>query len=96
MGGTTSRAKARKIGTGEYIKKQVKRYGLDFRITVTLFVIQLIVFAGLFLLMNHSISTASYNDVVNNMKTAARDRAEIIEYYIDSTENTLTEYLKAQ
>lgn len=78
------------------MKKQVRRFGLDFRITVTLFVIQLIVFAGLFLLINHSISTASYNDVVNNMKTAARDRVELIESYIDSTEGTLTDYLKAQ
>ena len=78
------------------MKKQVRRFGLDFRITVTLFVIQLIVFAGLFLLINNSISTASYNDVVNNMKTAARDRVELIESYIDSTEGTLTDYLKAQ
>lgn len=60
------------------MEKQVRRFGLDFRITVTLFVIQLIVFTGLFLLINHSITTSSYNDVVNNMKTAARDRAEII------------------
>ena len=69
------------------MEKQVKRYGLDFRITVTLFVIQLIVFTGLFLLMNHSISNASYQDVVNNMKAASRSMAEIASLYSDGSED---------
>ena len=39
-------------------KKVVKRFGLDFRITVTLFVIQLIMFSVLFLLINNSVTSS--------------------------------------
>lgn len=78
------------------MEKKVKRFGLDFRITVTLFVIQLIVFSVLFVLVNTIASSASQDSAINNMKTAARDRAEIIDNYIKSTEDTLIDYLKAQ
>lgn len=78
------------------MEKKAKRFGLDFRITVTLFVIQLIVFTVLFLLINNSVSSSSYQNAVNNMQTASKDRSEIIENYIQSAEDTLTAYLKAQ
>lgn len=77
-------------------EKTPRRYTIGFRITVTLLVIQILVFTGLFLFINNSVSSASYENVVNNLQTAAADRAEIIENYIQSTEDTLTAYLKAQ
>lgn len=79
------------------IKKdgEVRRFTLGFRITVTLFVIQLIVFSGLFLFINNSVSAASYSNAMNNLQTGTRDRAEIIDNYINSTADTLEGYLKA-
>ena len=78
------------------MEKQTKRYGLGVRITVTVLVVQIIVFTALFLLIDNSVSSSSYQNAVNNMQTAAQDRSEIIENYIQSTEDTLTAYLKAQ
>ncbi|MGN0688078.1 MAG: methyl-accepting chemotaxis protein [Oscillospiraceae bacterium] len=77
------------------MEKKTKRFGLGVRITVTVLIAQFIVFTCLFLLINGSVSSSSYENAVNNMQTAARDRAEIIENYIRSTEDTLTAYLKA-
>lgn len=77
-------------------EKTPRRYTIGFRITVTLLVIQILVFTGLFIFINNSVSSASYENAVNNLQTAAADRAEIIENYIQSTEDTLTAYLKAQ
>lgn len=78
------------------MEEQAKRYGLGVRITVTVLVVQIIVFTALFLLINNSVSSSSYQNAVNNMQTAAQDRSEIIGNYIQSTEDTLTAYLKAQ
>lgn len=78
------------------MEKKVKRYGLGVRITVTLLVIQFIVFTALFIIINNSVSSSMYQSAVNNLETSATDRAEIIENYIQSTEDTLTDYLKAQ
>lgn len=47
-----------------YMKKNVRRFGLDFRITVTLFVIQLIVFAALFLLIGNMVPSESKGRLV--------------------------------
>ncbi len=77
------------------MKNQIKRFGLGVRITVTVLIVQIVVFTCLFLLINNSVMTSSYQNAVNNMQTAARDRSEIIENYIKSTEDTLTAYLKA-
>lgn len=81
---------------GFKMEKKNKRFGLDFRITVTLFVIQLIVFSVLFVFVNNVASSSSQHDAINNMETAAKDRSEIINNYIQSTEDTLTAYLKSQ
>lgn len=78
------------------MEKQAKRFGLDIRITVTLFVIQLIVFSLLFVFVNSTVSSAAQKSALNNMETAVKDRSEIISNYIASTEDTLTAYLKAQ
>ncbi len=78
------------------MEKKVKRYGLGVRITVTLLVIQFVIFTALFLIINNSVSSSQYQSAVNNLKNAATDRAEIIENFIQSTEDTLTAYLKAQ
>ena len=77
------------------MKKQIRRFGLGVRITVTVLVVQMVVFTCLFLLINNLVMTSSYQNAVNNMQTAARDRSEIIENYIRSIEDTLTAYLKA-
>ena len=76
--------------------KTQRRYTIGFRITVTLLVVQILVFTVLFLFINNSVSSASYQNAVNNLQTAASDRAEIITNYIKSTEDTLTAYLKAK
>lgn len=78
------------------MEKQTKRFGIRVRITVTVLVAQVLVFTVMFLMINGFVSASSYQNAVNNMQTAARDRAEIIENYISSTEDTLTAYLKAQ
>ena len=46
------------------MKKKVRRFGLDFRITVTLFVVQLIVFAALFLLIGNMVPSESKGRLV--------------------------------
>lgn len=78
------------------MEKKIKRVPLWFRVTVALFVVQLVVFGVLFAMMNHSVSSSSLESAVNTLQTAAKDRAEIIENYISSTEDTLTAYLKAR
>lgn len=78
------------------MEKQKKRFGIRVRITVTVLLAQVIAFTAMFLLINGLVSSSSYENAVNNMQTAARDRSEIIENYISSTEDTLTAYLKAQ
>lgn len=78
------------------MEKQVKRFRLDFRITVTLFVIQLIVFSLLFVFVNMMTSSAARESAVNSLQTAAKDRSETISNYIQSTEDRLTAYLKAE
>ena len=66
-------------------KKVVKRFGLDFRITVTLFVIQLIMFSVLFLLINNSVTSSMYQNAVGNLEATARGSAGTIGYYMQSS-----------
>ena len=68
---------------------------LGMKISNSVFVIQAVVFALLFFAVNTAVTGNTRNTAVNNMKTAAIDRSEIIENYIASTEDTLTAYLKA-
>lgn len=68
---------------------------LGLRISVTVFVIQLVAFIALFAFISISVSTSTRNNAVSNMQTAALDRSEIINNYIQSTEDTLTAYLQA-
>ena len=75
--------------------KPARRFGLGVRMTVTVLVVLIVIFTGLFLLINNSVYSSSYQGAVNNMQTAAADRSEIIKNYIQSTEDTLTAYLKA-
>lgn len=80
----------------DYSGKEQRKYTIGFRITITLLVVQLLVFTVLFLFINNSVSSASYQNAVNNLQTAAVDRSDIITNYIKSTEDTLTAYLKAK
>lgn len=78
------------------MKNEPKRFGLRVRITVTVLVVQILVFTVLYILINNSVSSATYQSAVDNMQTASMDRAEVIDNYIQTTEDTLTAYLKAQ
>ncbi|MGN0600864.1 MAG: methyl-accepting chemotaxis protein [Oscillospiraceae bacterium] len=69
---------------------------LGMKISLSVLVIQLVVFTILFLVINNSVSSSAQENAVNNMQTAAIDRSEIISNYIRSTEDTLTAYLKAE
>lgn len=73
--------------------KKICRLGLN--ISITLLILQFIVFSVLFAFVNSSSSALAQRNAVNNMQTAAIDRSEIISNYISSTEDTLTAYLKA-
>lgn len=75
--------------------KQSRLCKLGFRISMTVFVIQLVVFLALFMFISFSVSSAARDAAVNNMRTAAVDRSEIIENYIKATEDSLTAYLHA-
>lgn len=75
--------------------KRNKLCKLGLRISVTVFVIQLVAFIALFAFISVSVSGATHYSVVNNLQTAAKDRSEIINNYISATEDTLTAYLQA-
>ena len=68
---------------------------LGFKVTATVLAILLVVFATLFILVATTVNSKMRSNAVENMKTAAIDRSEIIQNYIKSTEDTLTAYLKA-
>ena len=74
-------------------KKNICRLGI--KISTAVLIIQMAVFAFLFVFINLYVVESSYDNAVNNMQTAAADRSEIINNYIKSTEDTLTAYLKA-
>ena len=75
--------------------KEPKRFGLRVRITVTVLVVQLLMFTVLFLVTNSFITSSAYQTAVNDLQTAAADRSEMIDSYIQSTEDRLTAYLRA-
>ena len=75
------------------MKKNLCKLGM--KISTAVWIIQLAVFMLLFIFINHYIVDSSYDNVINNMQTAAADRSEIINNYIESTEDNLTAYLKA-
>ena len=74
-------------------KKRVSKIGL--KVTLRILIAQVIVFAGLFIFINHSVSTSTRESAINSMQTVALDRSEIIKNYVQSAENSLTSYLKA-
>lgn len=74
-------------------KENICRLGV--KICKTVLFLQLIVFAALFIFINNFASKSVRDSAVSNMQTAAFDRSEIIQNYINSTEDTLTAYLKA-
>lgn len=69
---------------------------LGFKISLQVLIVQVLVFAVLFVFIINSVTASSRDNAVNNMQTAAADRSEIITNYIKSTEDTLTAYLKAE
>ena len=75
------------------IKDKICKIGL--KVTLSVLVVQAVVFLSLFLFVNFSLSNAMNNSAVSNIKTAAIDRSEIIENYIKSAEDTLVAYVKA-
>lgn len=75
--------------------KQNNLCKLGLRISASVFVIQLAAFIALFVFISTSVSASARNSAVSSMQTAALDRSEIINNYIQSTEDTLTAYLQA-
>ena len=78
------------------MKKNSRICRLAMRISNSVMIVQIVVFAILVVIIDNSVTASVRSNAVNNMKTAAIDRSEIIENYIASTEDTLTEYLKAE
>lgn len=77
------------------MKQNSKMSKLGFKISMTVFIIQAVVFLVLFAFISVSASTSARDGSVNSMLTAAVDRSEIIENYIQATEDSLTAYLQA-
>ena len=75
------------------INQKICRLGI--RISTTVFVVQFVVFSVLYFIINSYVTNSARNDAISNMQTAVHDRSEIISNYIQSTEDTLTAYLKA-
>ncbi|MCI7349903.1 MAG: methyl-accepting chemotaxis protein [Ruminococcus sp.] len=75
-------------------KRNICRIGL--KVTVAVLIVQAAVFLFLFLFVNNSLTYTMNNSAESSIKTAVIDRSEIIENYIQSTEDTLTAYLKAE
>lgn len=75
-------------------KRNICRIAL--KVSTPVMVVQMAVFLLLFLFVNNSLTYAMNNSAESSIKTAVIDRSEIIENYIQSTEDTLTAYLKAE
>ena len=75
-------------------KRNICRIGL--KVTFAVLIVQAAVFLFLFLFVNNSLTYTMNNSAESSIKTAVIDRSEIIENYIQSTEDTLTAYLKAE
>ena len=66
------------------------------KITAALLVSQFIVFVVLFSVINGSVTSSVQTNAVQSLQTACSDRSEIIRNYINSAENTLSAYIKAE
>lgn len=75
-------------------KKALCKLGI--KISLSVLAVQFVVFTVLFLGINGAVTSSARENAINNMRTAAIDRSEIIENYISSTEDSLTAYLKAE
>ena len=78
------------------MNKKIRICKLGMKISNSVMIVQAVVFTFLFFAVNTAVTGNTRNTAINNMKTAAIDRSEIIENYIASTEDTLTAYLKAE
>ncbi len=76
--------------------KSSKICKIGINVTVKVLIVQIVVFLSLFLFINGSLTRAMNESAESSIKTAALDRSEIIENYIQSTQDTLTAYLKAE
>ena len=76
------------------IKNKVSKIGL--KVTLIVLAAQVLVFAVLFVLINMSVTDSARNSALSSTQTAALDRSEIIKNYVQSAEDTLTSYLKAE
>lgn len=75
--------------------KKNKVCKVGFKVSVTVFSIQLAVFVALFIFISSFVSSSAKNSAINNMQTSTLDRSEIISKYVRSAEDTLTAYLRA-
>jgi len=75
--------------------KKSKTSVLGAKISLNVLIIEALVFILLTFCIVSAVSALIRNIVEENMQTAAIDRSQIIENFVDSTEDTLTAYLKA-
>ena len=75
-------------------KNRFSKIGL--KVTLIVLAAQVLVFAALFILINVSVTNSARNSALSSTQTAALDRSEIIKNYVQSAEDTLTSYLKAE
>lgn len=74
-------------------KKNMCRLGM--KISLVVLAIQFVVFSILFLTIYNFVSSSTKETALSNMKTAAVDRSEIISNYVQSKEENLAAFVKA-
>jgi methyl-accepting chemotaxis protein len=77
------------------MKQDSRMCRIGMKITITLLIAQIVIFSVLFIFVNTSSASSAREKVVNSMQTSAAERSQIIQNYIQSTESTLTSYVKA-
>lgn len=68
---------------------------IGLKVTLMVLIAQIVAFAVLFLIINSFVSSSAEKTSISSMETSAIERSEIIKSYIQSTEDSLTAYLKA-
>lgn len=85
-----------KKGRAGTMKKERKIHSMKIKISVTVLIIQYIVFSLLIFFIDSYVSDVARKNAGNTMETAAVDRSEIINNHVDSAADSLTAYLRAE
>ena len=76
------------------VKNRVSKIGL--KVTLTVLVAQVVVFAVLCVLISSSVTRNIKESALSGMRSSTLDRSEIIKNFVQSAEDTLTAYVKAE